>query len=46
MNTPELTVGAFIIDSVGRLLLVVSPKWGYLYSIPGGGGISYGCVGG
>lgn len=36
MNTPELTVGAFIIDSVGRLLLVVSPKWGYLYSIPGG----------
>ncbi|BAJ51493.1 conserved hypothetical protein [Candidatus Caldarchaeum subterraneum] len=36
MNTPELTVGAFIIDDSGKLLLVVSPKWGYLYSIPGG----------
>ncbi|MEM0349930.1 MAG: NUDIX domain-containing protein [Candidatus Caldarchaeum sp.] len=36
MKTPELTVGAFILDRAGRLLLVVSPKWGYLYSIPGG----------
>ncbi len=33
---PELTVGAFILSKKGKLLLVVSPKWGYLYSIPGG----------
>ncbi|MCS6769820.1 MAG: NUDIX domain-containing protein [Candidatus Caldarchaeum sp.] len=33
---PELTVGAFIVDAKGRILLVVSPKWGYKYSIPGG----------
>ncbi|MCX8201325.1 MAG: NUDIX domain-containing protein [Candidatus Caldarchaeum sp.] len=33
---PELTVGALIVDEEGRILLVVSPKWRYLYSIPGG----------
>lgn len=33
---PELTVGAFIVSPVGEVLLVVSPKWNYLYSIPGG----------
>ncbi|MEM2237153.1 MAG: NUDIX domain-containing protein [Candidatus Caldarchaeum sp.] len=33
---PELTVGAFIVAHDGSVLLVVSPKWGYLYSIPGG----------
>lgn len=36
MKRPELTVGAFIVDKGGRVLLVVSPKWNYLYSIPGG----------
>ena len=33
---PELTVGAFIVDASGKLLLVKSPKWGGFYSIPGG----------
>ncbi|MEM0440732.1 MAG: NUDIX domain-containing protein [Candidatus Caldarchaeum sp.] len=36
MKRPELTVGAFIVDEAGRILLVVSLKWNYLYSIPGG----------
>ncbi|MEM2114499.1 MAG: NUDIX domain-containing protein, partial [Candidatus Caldarchaeum sp.] len=35
-KNPELTVGAFILDRRDNLLLVVSHKWGYLYSIPGG----------
>ncbi len=35
-NYPELTVGAFIVSPTGEVLLIVSPKWGYLYSIPGG----------
>lgn len=35
-NYPELTVGAFIVSPKGEVLLIVSPKWGYLYSIPGG----------
>ncbi|MEM0442748.1 MAG: NUDIX domain-containing protein [Candidatus Caldarchaeum sp.] len=35
-RNPELTVGAFILDRRDNLLLVVSHKWGYLYSIPGG----------
>ena len=34
---PELTVGAFIINNSGDVLLVQSPKWsGGRYSIPGG----------
>lgn len=33
---PELTVGAFIVDEAGRILLVKSPKWSGYYSIPGG----------
>ena len=34
---PELTVGAFIVNRLGEVLLVRSPKWsGELYSIPGG----------
>ncbi|MEM1946032.1 MAG: NUDIX domain-containing protein [Candidatus Caldarchaeum sp.] len=36
LKIPELTVGAFIVARDGDLLLVVSPKWGYLFSIPGG----------
>lgn len=36
MRIPELTVGAFIVDRSDRILLVVSPKWRYRYSIPGG----------
>ncbi|MEM1942996.1 MAG: NUDIX domain-containing protein [Candidatus Caldarchaeum sp.] len=35
-KSPELTVGAFILDRRDNLLLVVSHKWFYLYSIPGG----------
>jgi len=36
-KTPELTVGAFIINRDGDILLVQSPKWsGGCYSIPGG----------
>ncbi len=33
---PEPTVGALIIDSSGRFLLVRSHKWRNLYVIPGG----------
>jgi len=36
MKYPELTVGAFIINKKGEMLLVRSPKWHGLYSIPGG----------
>lgn len=36
MKHPELTVGAFIVDDANRILLIVSPKWSYRYSIPGG----------
>ncbi len=33
---PEPTVGAFIFNPVGELLLVTSPKWPGAYTVPGG----------
>ena len=33
---PEPTVGAFIFDAAGRLLLVTSPKWPGFWTVPGG----------
>ena len=33
---PEPTVGLFIFNSKGKLLLTKSPKWEGLYSVPGG----------
>jgi nucleoside triphosphatase len=35
-NYPELTVGAFIFDQDGRLLLLQSHKWPGRYVVPGG----------
>ncbi len=33
---PEPTVGAFIFNARGELLLVTSPKWPGAYTVPGG----------